>query len=829
MRYTKWNNILAKFFFNEEKCDKEVKLFITKNDILNLADKNQIHNGWEDFINSLNGIAGDPNKSFITRFIQHYEKKEDIFQFCGETVKYPPQISLLSFLTLPFTEVDNTAIHGSAYYPRINKFLSNNNINYSINLEHLKCIDVLWKDLEEWTLNNEGRFGIFMIPDLGFQFVGKPFAQCLIRPTESKLIPKLFADYGFIPKVNLSGSTFKAFILENLNKLKINNHRKKIEDNHPLGKAFINLIKAKFQEWNGETDIIETDIKSSRAGKVIVRALAQLKYVERSKKWISYIRLNSGLPYPDNVSLFNYEIYEIFNGYSNQVPVEHLDSVSLSIEDTYNKIQIRYKDSTIRLFVKGSKFGLSNKFFLEIDYLNKIDDFLVLVKSHNITEFTKWAEINCGKVKKEETYPSPYGNQLYRISQPILNKDLPLDLLFSPDEGKKILFEYGVKLNSRTFLINAKPRIRVINATGLEKILIEYVDNNLTGLIQDKEFKDIWTFPDTCIEDIQFKIYIDGESSNKKYLFVSSGTRLCYANNKKIPKRNKYGKIEPNIKSTFFQGNSVVDQEESLNWNILNSYNFDYYKSYGESSSCIEEYIIEATEEFLYYLTEKGRVNYQNFSEAFDYYFNPDERKDTGLAKWLTIRYLEILGYIDFNRPKKTIHICQSQLIYVPHNNKGYEFILVGGRSSKLISKLVNICNENGFNFSVLQQKENYYKYLIPHKISIANVEPSDLTKLRYAVTELNILFSNRFEQIAITNLFSGTVDEYRKLLYKIDPQSNFNKYLFDLDSLAYKPIENQNGLQHGLVKHELNSFTRFFVYWKNGIPKEVDETWENI
>ena len=826
MRYIKWNNIIANFLFNEEKCDKEVKLFITKNDILNLADENQIHNGWEDFVTSVtNGIGADNNSCFIKRFMEGYDKKEKPFLFCGKTVAYPPQIGLLSFLILPFTEIDNNDIHGSAYYPRINKFLSDNNIIYTVTGEDLKLIEVLWKDLEDWTFEQEGQFGIFMIPDLGFKYVGKLFAQCLIRPTESKMLPKLFADSGFLPYDKLPKKTIKKFVLKNLNKLKLTKYRQKIEDNHPLGMAYINFIKHQYEDWNGETEILENNLKSSKSGKVIIRALGQLKYVERTKKWISYIRLKSGLPYSENLSILNYEVFEIFNGYSNQVPIDHLETVPLIIKDKYNKVEIRYKKKSIKLFVKGSKFGLNNKIFLEVDYLNHVDEFLVIVANEKIQEFEEWALLNCSRIEKKDSYCSFLGSKLYKIYEPKESDNLLPELTFQSDDVKDVILEHGVKINARTFLTSAKPRIRVINATGLEHIRMEYDDKFTLELIQDIEHKDIWMFPDRCREESKFRLILEGQTQKKQYSFISPGAKIYYADYEDLPIRNRFGRIVSKMDGAYFKGNSIIDKEKELRWNTLNSYYYDFYKTFGTFSSSIDNYANTANEKFLYFLTEKGKLNYKSFSDAFDHYFGASEKKDTGLAKWLSIRYLEILGYIDFNRSKKIINVCRPQLILMPHNNMGYELLLTGGRSIKLIEQLIQVCRLNQFGFSSVNQKRNYFAYLIPNKISV-KIGPSQLQILKKELPELNIIFENRIEQIAITHLFSGSLNKYRNSIEETEPLSNFTKYLFDTETLTYKSIENQDGIQNGLVKHELNSFTKFYIYWKDGIPREVNETW---
>ena len=63
MKYLEWNNIISEHFFNPANAGKDIHLYLTKNDIINLA--RQYFNEetedeiWEDFVGKIKiGVPG---------------------------------------------------------------------------------------------------------------------------------------------------------------------------------------------------------------------------------------------------------------------------------------------------------------------------------------------------------------------------------------------------------------------------------------------------------------------------------------------------------------------------------------------------------------------------------------------------------------------------------------------------------------------------------------------------------------------------------------------------------------------------------------------------
>ena len=86
MNFLEWNNHIAKHFFNLDQAGKNIHLFITKQEIINLARENFIEETdeeiWIDFLgklkNGLPGSSGFPNifdKALFSYLLQYSRNK----------------------------------------------------------------------------------------------------------------------------------------------------------------------------------------------------------------------------------------------------------------------------------------------------------------------------------------------------------------------------------------------------------------------------------------------------------------------------------------------------------------------------------------------------------------------------------------------------------------------------------------------------------------------------------------------------------------------------------------------------------------------------------
>ena len=83
MNYLEWNNAIGKWFFNEEKAEQEVHLFISKHDIVKVGKEQGLNGGDEhiflDYIEAIRkGIPGKSlNGNILEQAIYAYDKWQE--------------------------------------------------------------------------------------------------------------------------------------------------------------------------------------------------------------------------------------------------------------------------------------------------------------------------------------------------------------------------------------------------------------------------------------------------------------------------------------------------------------------------------------------------------------------------------------------------------------------------------------------------------------------------------------------------------------------------------------------------------------------------------
>lgn len=830
MNYIKWNHLISQSLFNEEKADKEVRLFLTRKRIIEIGSQEKIENPWDDFFQAvIRGKAGT-NLSFIENTIELFEKWKS--KELNETLEYPPQIAVLAFLSLPFTELDEESFHGSNYYGRLKSFLRRNGESIDITGKHLELMNPLWEDLEDWSIKLDGVKGIFIIPDIGKKNVGKIFSQCLIKPVGEKFIPQKLGKSNFIPNVYYSKSDFQKFLLNNLQLFRLRPNKEDIKNETPLGKAIINRVENIYAEWDGNTDVIEENERESQSGYKIIKALTEICFNKKLKKWESGFRINTDINYPLSLKISGKEIYQTPTGWSNLIP---LDTIRINIDafsDEFNKWKTRFFSRNIRVYVNGKKNGLSSSSFIECDHLNQIDDFLVLINTEDREDeecFLNWAKNNCGSVEERESVG--FMNwKLYKICKIRDGLDEYDGLRLFKD--KSILFCGGLKLDVRSYYKHAKPKIQVENANGSESLYLEYEESKTKiKLIKDSQSSDIWNLPSDIKDNLRFSIKIKDVSSKRNYKYKLQGfeNRAFYLNDSNLPKRDCFGeKIKSENVETYFQGSNIIDIKEQLEWKRI-PVKDPFYNRYGNDYNLQHnEYESRKGDQFLSYLTYKQILSFDDFNIGFNFFYPlREEDKYYGLNKHLCKKYLDYLGFIDVDEKKRKIFVNQPQLLMIPHDYKGVKLLLIGGRDRELVKHLREICIKQKFGFNVTLQKDTNQKKLLPSIITI-NVTIKDYSKLNKVFNDSGIVFKKRVEQLGIFKLFSGDINMYREQLVEDqNPNSRYNKFLFNLTKLEYERYENNESFPvNGLVKHELNTYTRFYQYWKNGKAYEVNERW---
>jgi len=198
MDYLKWNDIIAKHFFNENNCGREVFLYVNDEIIYSLG--KPFNCGVDDFINSIKKGPDWLTNVFICQkaldLSRNWRKKKDI------KFEYPPYIGYLAFFVLAAVTETDFASH--SYYPGLWKRLGENQSQGPpTSFYYMRD---LWDDLEVWSREDKkeelGRF-IVRIRG-GYSHVGIPWSQTLLSESERKFLPNFYnqneldpTDYSF--------------------------------------------------------------------------------------------------------------------------------------------------------------------------------------------------------------------------------------------------------------------------------------------------------------------------------------------------------------------------------------------------------------------------------------------------------------------------------------------------------------------------------------------------------------------------------------------------------------------------------------------------------
>jgi hypothetical protein len=135
MNYVEWNNIISEYFFNPANAGRNIHLYITRADIIHLAKKQFTEESeddiWNDFIIAIKrGLPGSSGN--ITAKAKYAYEKRQLLRIDSVEVKYPPYIIYLVFFIFPLIEGIEGTYSANNYYDRLNRFLSNNQINETI-------------------------------------------------------------------------------------------------------------------------------------------------------------------------------------------------------------------------------------------------------------------------------------------------------------------------------------------------------------------------------------------------------------------------------------------------------------------------------------------------------------------------------------------------------------------------------------------------------------------------------------------------------------------------------------------------------------------------
>lgn len=861
MNYLEWNNLIAMHFFNNENenANKEIYLYITKDDIIKIGGAELSNEGkeaiWNDFINAiceslLQCNTGNPIiKSAVNIYKDWIEQNEVL----NKQQKYssPPYIIFLVLTILPLTESHDN-INPNNYYDQLRTFLSENNLpNENINTSNFKKLDVLWENLLDW-LNNikSGQLGIIQLHNFGnphWRHIGKPLSQCLLSPLTISKLPEVFNESSLTPYSNYSNEHFRKIILHhNNNLIKLKNFVERIlidNDDDTKVNDILEIIKKEYKKWDGETEkiIITGGTEKKTRGFIIAKICLQLNININNESVEFSNRLLSKNEYPESLTLGNIDVKYEKNGFSTTLKFDINNFNDFKeFKDENNKWIARFPQNDIRLFINAGYYQLSNSFFIETGKISRVSQMYLLCKSEKRDDILEWGKSFIDGDFKEINFDGiPEGFNLFWFKNPqSSHSDIEILKVL---ENKTIVISGGMPLKSRTYLNIYPPVVNIENADGKEKVFIEYTDNGeKLDLEKDNDYLDRFHFTKNVKCNKPFKIKIEGQqlpSYSYSYEFSKNDLNIVNYSNE-LPSRDKFGKRTINSNEIIATGNNVnsnglIESQKGY----VNLFRKDYNLSVRFNFQKPAFNYTNDKDALLYYLSNKKTCKIKDFFDNFEYLYNKINFRNNSNENLIQLKKTALyqysnLGFIECFYDTKQIFICPPQLFLIP-SEYGRKAILAGARNKLLVDKLKTLSKNYKITFNIESQKSNSDKLLLPQIITLhscCNYPQDDDKNLVEISKECGIAFNKDiFNQIGFL-LKSSSLEKYKKYLLATNETQivdyPWGRYIFNPVTFNFE-INNNTNFDRTFVLTEYKlDYNLNQKLWISNHCYNVDKNW---
>jgi hypothetical protein len=838
MNYLEWNNLIANHFFNLDNAGKNIHLFITKQEIINLGRGNFNEETdeeiWADFLRKLkNGLPGSscfPNIFDKALYAFQQWEKPGIKSIEGVEVKYPLYISYLVFTVLPLIEIQGD-YNSNNYFDRLADFLTENNIDQNLRGK-LRYIDCLWNDLSFWANERKnggiGLFNTVVFKHTTWKFVGKPFSQCVIPPKAIKKLPEFFSCSGLTPNSFYQDDIFKNRLIRNglsilgLKPSVIELIKKGNKDE--IGQSIIETVKTEFSKWTGEEHetILKDGIAKTIRRKTVVPLKLQFKINEDGELDFSFRAKYLTEP-PPGLRFEEFEdIYENEN-WSRTLCRPFKESFEL--RDITNKWIAKFEFRNIRLFIRGGYYQLSNDFWIEIESLSRVEGIFLLCKNSIKDSIKEWCEKSCREFKDYSTLLNlPSGNSLFWIKDPQSSHDQFQQLRVYKDKAITLRTGTGLKIGYRTYLKDMLPEIEIINADGNETVYLQYeTSEEKTKLIKHHNLGGIWLLPNTLLLNSSFFIQIENEFiDGYRQTYKIDEVSLRDLSNDFLPKRNKYNDLIEDS-TEYIQGNNI--QNSGTINTIVDGQSFSPNISATIQQAPSLKFKDNLLLKWLVGIKECGITE---FNEAFETVLHKsfaEEQIKIQERRKYSINILDHLGYVDYHFENGKVFTLPSKLISIPCS-RGRKALLIGGRDDKLINEMIKYCHlsKNKISLSVKKQNEKNLQLLIPDSILLESNNSGEFVNLANH-------FQIEFDECYILKLknFLPTLNKYEQFIINKGSSESWERFglekkVFKKDSLKFESVD-EFDKEYALTEFR-PSYIPEFGLWVNQSYYIVDKNW---
>lgn len=859
MTYSEWNLLISNYFFNPKAAGKEVRLYLTKSDIINLGREKLTEKNdkeiWSDFIKSIiNGIPG--SYGCILSKARYVHSKNSLVgknkpdgtpaEIEHVPVLYPPFISYLAFLVLPLVETDCSAtFRRNNYYRNLNSFLNENGIPESIGTNDFRKhnINLLWKDLEVWAnIKTNGDLGIFTVAEFtnaNWVYVGKVFSQCVMPPRFLNRLPELFEAIGLVPDTFYEDRFLQEKIKNSRTDLIPKSTLDFLKKDDELSNSIIQTIQRQYRKWTGETheEIEEGATLRKKRNYTVAPLFLQFEVNTNDEEIKFSYRMYSSNDYPEDLKFGELEnLYEI-NGWSKTFPIKFKEG--LELKDNFNKWIAKFPDRDVRLFVSAGTFQLSNDFWIETDVLSKTDRMFLLCDNDKKTIIEEWGKtFGNGNFKQEDFEGLPENYSLFWFRNP--TKGLSEISILTLYAEKRIELVGGLKVNFRTYTNDFLPEVEIINSDGNEKVYFQYKGTDEKIFLSKKtSLNNRWLLPEKTAIKADFYIKVENENftgNELAYNLASSDNTALKVDGSKLPKRNSFGRNIITDAEQYCLGSNIVNPAKSSK-RVFCPLSWIFASTNQETTTTISTAVFNnhSGNSLCNFLSLKGTLITEEFFNAFEFYFSKEfsitENTNLTKLKRASLNFYDFIGILDYDYETKSIVLNPPQFIFIP-TTQGRKVLLIGARDTVLIKAIIEKSPSHDLQVEITKQFSSNERLLLPDVITIkAFGTPSENygeRNLKALADELQIKFSDDyFPQLALQD-FSANIADYETTLQETNENDyGWARYIFNPETLRFEKSETENfDKSFSLLEYKLNEYTYQHKLWKDNKCYQVDLNW---
>ncbi|QJB29379.1 hypothetical protein [Limnospira fusiformis] len=570
MNYLTWNEKIAEYFFNPEKANRRVYLYVTKDLIEEIGNPD----GIDDFIKAIkSNDMGTRNGNICTNAKRTWE----YWKYKEGGRGYPRYLAYLALFALTASKPEEK-FDPISYYPDLYDLLGEKNITVGP-YPGFQDMRELWDDLEQWSQTEKcGEWGLFYSQSIGGNVhIGYPLSQTLLTEPELKVLPAIFDKAQLDPTSPGSEEEIRLLIIQHGNRLlrkRTLTSLKSHSSSNNFRQELIARIIDELRNWDGTAEIISANGHQQILGHLVL--CCQLDEVAENVRIT--LRCQTKHEFPEDDLLLHFEnnpdgdfsCYEHDQNWSSIISDSNGKSFDASRVDWSQGLRMRSLDkqwsfklpaSPIRIFVTGSRLGLPG--LVEVRQLTKGTPFYLGVHQSCREQIEQWGSSGCKDFKKVRiTKGLPQNWHFYKVAE-ACNDDWVKDrypILAFPN-NIQLNFAGGIRLDKgNQFFDFAVPQVWL---DGVDDTVQVYCQNRL--LIRDRQ-TGLYTLPTELLSEDKTTVEAREEERVIRRISLSLIKNFTWKDVREQQQFDRFGQLQHPTKDSGNQGAIITATEDLPPW-----------------------------------------------------------------------------------------------------------------------------------------------------------------------------------------------------------------------------------------------------------------------